>query len=89
MANKKAISPYTRLLNDARDFIHKAKRRKEINMFTGMDKDAHYDWDDVYYQMKAAEQLGYEVLIVPESGQGKFKIIYREKFPEIPYDFKY
>ena len=58
-------------------------------MFINMNKDEIYTWIDVYHRMKAAEQLGYETLIVPDDKEGYFKIIYREKFPEVPFTFKY
>lgn len=89
MANKNATSPYNRLLSEAKTFISKAKHRTTKLMFNGMHKDSNYTWTDVYQRMKAAEQLGYETLIVPDEKEGYFKIVYREKFPEVPYTFTY
>lgn len=89
MANKNAISPYNRLLAEAKRFIYSVKYRTTKLMFNGMHKDGNYTWVEIYQRMKAAEQLGYETLIVPDEKEGYFKIIYREKFPEIPMTFKY
>lgn len=89
MANKNAKSPYTRLLSDAKSFINKAKNRKQTTMFAGLGKNTNYSFADVYERMKAAESLGYEVLLVPSSEDGKYSIVYREKFPTIPFEFLY
>lgn len=87
--NKKAVSPYNNLLQTAKNFIYRAQFRKTKLMFDDMQKTGNYTLDDVYERMMAADQLGYETLIIPDAKRGYFKIIYKEKFPEVPYIFKW
>lgn len=86
--NKNAISPYHRLLTIAKDFAYETKFRETITMFGGMKKDLNYTWDQIYERMMAAEQLGYEVLIKPDSNVNCFRIVYRKKVIEIPYELQ-
>lgn len=53
-----------------------------------MKKDLNYTWDQIYERMMAAEQLGYEVLIKPDSNVNCFRIVYRKKVIEISYELQ-
>jgi len=85
--NKKAINE--RLFNAAKEFIFNAKFRKEITMYSRLNPDASYDFTDIIEKVETATQLGYEVLITKSPNEKHYKIIYREKFPERPFKFKY
>lgn len=85
----KQVSPYTRLKSEAMQWMNKAFYPKERVMFGLLENGASYTLDDVFERMTAAETLGFEVVLKPSGEKGKFKIIYREKMPEIPYNFKY
>jgi len=89
MANNQKINPYNKLLSEAKSFIYELRGRKEITMYSGMKKDVSYDFASIYERVMAAEQLGYEVLITKDLKDECYKIVYRKKFPEIPFIFRY
>ena len=74
---------------EAKYFIRKCKNRPEVNMFSEMESGGNYSLNEVYERMLAGDQLGYETLIVQlgEYKELKFKIIYRKKMPQTPYEF--
>lgn len=88
MANKKAISPYTRLLSEARKILWSNYYRSTKPMFTVDTSDnGTYKLNDVNERVKAAEQLGYEVIL--KSDGHTLKILYREKIKKPEYPFTY
>lgn len=85
----KTISPYTRLLNDAKNFIYKIHNPSRIFMWRYPKDKLGERWTltDLYERTKAAEQLGYDVIVIAEDNG--LTIQYRKMMPEIPYNFKY
>lgn len=83
------LNPYTRLLNQIRDFCYKNKHRKKVKMWTypKAKLDTHWSMPSLYERVSTAQQLGYEVvLIATEEG---LEVFYREDQLEIPFEFRY
>lgn len=87
MANR--INPYTRLLSQIKEYVHKVKHRRRKIMWRYPKNKLNDTWSlkDLYERTKAAEQLGYEVkLIASDDG---LEVFYQKEIPEIPNGWKY
>lgn len=84
----KRIGPYTRLLNEIKDYCYKVKyRHKKIMWKYPKDNlDAHWKMVDLYHRVAAAEQLGYEVVL--SACDEWLTVSYVKEVPEIPYEFR-
>jgi hypothetical protein len=90
MANKKAVSPYTRLLYDAKRVIYKAYNRKKIGSWFYPKKDlSTVSWklDDLFHKVKTADDLGYDVKL--EATEKGLEVVYEKRPDAIPYPFTY
>lgn len=82
----KRINPYTALLSKAQQFAHKVKYRHTVD--SGYWKRESINGDGnlrlLYERAIAADQLGYDALIVVKDGELHLQLVKRV---EIPYDF--
>ena len=81
----KPVNPYTRLLNEIKDFCFKLKTRKVRPAFfikRNSLKTNTYTLEDVYQRARAADDIGYEMIVIADDDGLRFK--YREKLPRIP-----
>lgn len=86
---KKPLTPYQRLLDDARKWADKITCPKTVHMWTYPRNKLQVNWSlsDLYERTKAAEQLGYDVIIIAtEEG---LEVKYQIKKPEIPWSLQY
>lgn len=81
----KPKSPYQRLLEDTRDWARKVMYRHSVGMWTypKAKLTEGYRLDDLYERVQAAEQLGYEVVVVANE-TGLF-VRYVKKIPKPPH----
>ena len=89
MAKAKPISPYTRLLNEARLFIYKALNPIRVPMFFYPKGKLNNGWklENLYIKTKTAEELGYKVeLKATDKG---LEVEYVKQPPSIPLNFRY
>lgn len=87
MANKGAVSPYTRLKDDFREFVHNVYERRVVTMFS-MSREGiygkNYNIIDLYERVIAANQLGYDVRLRVDK-EGKLVAEYIQKLPTRPW----
>jgi hypothetical protein len=88
MAKTKTVTPYQRLLEDARDFARKVKYRHRTTMWLYDKAKLGTGWSlvDLYERTAAAEQLGYDVVL--EANENGLLVKYVKKVPETPWEFK-
>ena len=79
------MSPYTTLLNEIKEFCRKLRYPHEETMFLYPKSDLSKNWSlsDLYERTKAAEQLGYDVIV--QAHEKGLSVIYRKRNPTIPY----
>jgi len=86
----KRINPYTRLKEIGQRWMFNALNRRKFIMFTYKEKSIKeygYDLYPVFERVKAAEQLGYQVII--ETRGDELLIKYLEKLEPMPWEFRY
>lgn len=82
------INPYSRLLKRVKDWCWKVTHRKQIGMWSYPTESLDKGWklNDLYERIKAADQLGYNVIL--KATDKGLEVYYREKAPDIPWDWK-
>lgn len=82
---QKPIMSYQRLLLIGHKFANSIKWRNKANMFwysaEKMRGGTGYRLDDVYQRVLAAQDLGYEVMIIADSSGMQLKYIEKIKIP--------
>jgi hypothetical protein len=83
----KRINPYTRLLQEIREFVSSIEYRHRKTMFiypiADLNKGSSWKLSDLYERAFAAEQLGYDVQIKAE--EHGLIVQYVKKIPQTPY----
>lgn len=85
----KRLNPYSRLLEEIKDFCVKIRLRNTVLMWYYPIDELNKAWnlDDLWQRTIAADQLGFEVHLVPtERG---LEVKYVKKLPQIPFEWKY
>jgi len=84
MSNR--INPYTRLLKTCKEWANKIKYRHTVNMWRYPKDNLSSGWDlkDLWERTKAAEQLGYDVILVAKDDG--LSVNYVKKIPECPWE---
>jgi hypothetical protein len=82
----KPITPYQRLLDDFREYAGKVECRRRKPMFFIPKNRLSEGWrvDDIYERTAAAEQLGYDVILIADLDG--LRIRYIEKVPPKPWN---
>lgn len=82
------INPYQRLLNEAGKWAYEIRYPKNIKMWVYPKSKLGLNWNltDLYERTKAAEQLGYDVILVA-TDEG-LEVKYQKMKPEIPHNWK-
>ncbi len=89
MAEKtKPKTPYQRVLEEAQDFARKVKCRHTKTMWTYPKDKLNTGWalESLYERVKAAEQLGYEVVLM--ATDDGLAVRYVKEVPEAPWAFR-
>lgn len=83
----KRVNPYSRLLERITRFCREIKYAHRRTMFTYPRDRLNAGWrlDQVYERVSAADQIGYECVVIADDTQ--LRIEYRKKV-EIPYEFR-
>lgn len=87
MAEKRK-NPYTRLLDEIKDWCNKVRYRHQVSMWFYPKDRLIEGWslNDLYERTKAAEQLGYDVVVV--ANDKGLSVTYVKKVPEVPYRWR-
>jgi hypothetical protein len=83
----KPITPYKRLLDEARDWVFAARYPHTVAMFQfpkAAAQDVSYRLDGLYQRVKAADALGYEVTLEALDG-GALHVRYVKRAPTPPH----
>ena len=82
---QKPITPYKRLLDDVREFCRKIKYRHTKSMWLYPKEKLDEQWrlDGLYERVCAAEQLGYDVVLVGK--EDGLHVNYVKKAPDTPW----
>lgn len=88
MSKAKRINPYSRLLDEVKQYFTKVKNLHERMMFFYPKEklDAGFNLSDLYERTKAAEQLGYSVMLV--AADRGLEVIYKKNPPYVPYEWR-
>lgn len=83
---KKPITPYARLLADVRKFASTVKYAARKTMWVYPKNKLSGGWNlaDLYERAKAADQLGYDVHVVP--AEDGLRVEYRKR-ADVPWDW--
>lgn len=83
---KKPITPYARLLADVRKFAFTVKYAARKTMWVYPKNRLIEGWHlaDLYAMAKTADQLGYDVLVVP--AEDGLRVEYRKR-ADVPWDW--
>lgn len=83
---EKPITPYARLLADVRKFASSVKypHKKLMWRYNKSDLGKHWTLTDLYERVKAADQLGYDVVLVAEDAG---LAVQYAKRPDVPWDW--
>lgn len=83
---KKPITPYARLLADVRKFAIAVKYAARKTMWVYPKNRLNEGWNlaDLYERAKAANQLGYDVLVIP--AEDGLRVEYRKR-ADVPWDW--
>ena len=81
-------NPYQILMEDIKSFCEKVRFRKETVMWEYPKGRLDEGWTlgALYERTVAAEQLGFEVVILAKDGA--LSVRYRKKVPDVPYKFR-
>jgi hypothetical protein len=84
----KPITPYIRLLSEAKKWAFSAKHRHTVSMFWYARAKLGDGWSltDLYERTKAADQLGFDVRVVAKDDG--LHVQYVKRCPEIPYGWQ-
>ena len=85
----KRINPYTRLLNEIKEFCGSVMYRSEKEMWYYPIKKLGSEWnlDDLYQRTAAANQLGHEVHV--RADKKGLIVTYVKELPYVPHDWRY
>lgn len=88
MRATKRKNPYQMLLEDIKDWCRKVKFRNEKVMWVYPKGRLNQGWPlgDLYERVKAAEQLGYDVILI--ANDEGLSVRYRKQVPSIPYSWQ-
>lgn len=83
---EKPITPYARLLADVRKFAISVKFAHKKLMWRYNKQDLGKNWTltDLYERVKAAEQLGYDVVLIAEDAG---LAVQYTKRPDVPWNW--
>ena len=83
---EKPITPYARLLADVGKFASSVKNPKKRLMWRYGKQDLGKNWTltDLYERVKAADQLGYDVVLIAEDAG---LVVQYAKRPDIPWQW--
>lgn len=86
--SEKRETPYQRLLKAAQGFWYALPRSYKSTMFFWPKNRLREGWvlDDVYERTKAADQLGFDVIVMADDDG--LRMQYRKRLPDAPYEFK-
>lgn len=84
----KPITPYTRLLSQVKQWVHSATYRHTTAMFMFPKAKLGIGWSvlDLYERTKAADQLGYDVIV--KAADDGLHVQYIKRVPPIPYEWQ-
>lgn len=82
------MNPYSRLLERVKDWCGRATYRREIAMWSYPKISLNSGWDltDLCERTKAADQLGYDVIL--KATDGGLEIYYKERMPAVHWDWE-
>ena len=83
----KPITPYQRLVKDARDWVFEVRYAHSVVMFQfpkASEQDVSYRLDNLYQRVKAADQLGYDVKLEALDG-GALHVRYVKRAGDPPF----
>lgn len=84
----KQMNPYTRLLSEIKEWCHTATfRHEKLMWYYSVNRlNESFNLSKLYERVRAAEQLGYDVLLVAK--EDSLDVVYKKKLPGIPFEWQ-